>query len=593
MAIDNFKFWCQKVLPLVYDDSLSYYEVLCKVSSKLNEVINSENALMEEWQKFKDEFDNNLYNVVEQIFNEWKNDGTFNDLINNILLGHAVNVKDYGAKGDGITDDTEAFQRAVDTGYNVYVPTSRRENYLLKGTVNFNTIRQTMFSDDDNQPAGTSNLAGCIIFNYNVAIGFQVNVSDVHFKNLSFRTNVVGGVNPRITHCIKALNTVSNEDLDIRVEYCTFFNFAYALDLTGRGVHVRENYFATCDRCVWLNFTPDSEPSTGFRGAKYGYRAVRIIQNRFHDVSQFAIYSQTGTIFSGEITGNVMDTGRGFLRFQNGCNSSIISNNIIDFCQTNAINIQNVCNNTTISNNSFYSDLIENISQITTLTPACISLINTNEGYGNIITGNTINGALSTGILINGSPQTNTIISNNSFERIGDIENPLNSQMPIVTFSNLTSCVISSNTFKPQESQTVPAITHCVNTPVIKDCSFIGNEGILYDMSGQYTLDNVYSQKRLSNYVKNGNYIILTNATATVNLTEGYNTISIPKPADLNAYKNLIAIYNNCSNFNDVTPLSIFSGVTEDNLTFRVNSAQAHNSANFNAYIVRVLNQTY
>lgn len=31
--------WVQKVLPLVYDDSLSYYEVLSKVADKLNELI--------------------------------------------------------------------------------------------------------------------------------------------------------------------------------------------------------------------------------------------------------------------------------------------------------------------------------------------------------------------------------------------------------------------------------------------------------------------------------------------------------------------------------------------------------------------------
>lgn len=37
--IKKMKFWCQKVLPLVYDDSLSYYEVLCKFLEKLNEVI--------------------------------------------------------------------------------------------------------------------------------------------------------------------------------------------------------------------------------------------------------------------------------------------------------------------------------------------------------------------------------------------------------------------------------------------------------------------------------------------------------------------------------------------------------------------------
>ena len=30
-TLQPFRYWCQKVLPLVYDDSLSYYELLCKV----------------------------------------------------------------------------------------------------------------------------------------------------------------------------------------------------------------------------------------------------------------------------------------------------------------------------------------------------------------------------------------------------------------------------------------------------------------------------------------------------------------------------------------------------------------------------------
>lgn len=33
------KFWCFKVLPLVYEDSLSYLEILCKMKDKLNEMI--------------------------------------------------------------------------------------------------------------------------------------------------------------------------------------------------------------------------------------------------------------------------------------------------------------------------------------------------------------------------------------------------------------------------------------------------------------------------------------------------------------------------------------------------------------------------
>ena len=33
-----FKFWCHKVLPLVYDDSISYYEFLCKIAKLVNDI---------------------------------------------------------------------------------------------------------------------------------------------------------------------------------------------------------------------------------------------------------------------------------------------------------------------------------------------------------------------------------------------------------------------------------------------------------------------------------------------------------------------------------------------------------------------------
>lgn len=37
--LSPFRFWCQKVLPLVYDDSLSYYELLCKALDYLNKTM--------------------------------------------------------------------------------------------------------------------------------------------------------------------------------------------------------------------------------------------------------------------------------------------------------------------------------------------------------------------------------------------------------------------------------------------------------------------------------------------------------------------------------------------------------------------------
>ena len=41
--VSRFKFLAHKVMPLVFDESLSYYEFLCKVIAKLNEVIDNEN----------------------------------------------------------------------------------------------------------------------------------------------------------------------------------------------------------------------------------------------------------------------------------------------------------------------------------------------------------------------------------------------------------------------------------------------------------------------------------------------------------------------------------------------------------------------
>lgn len=55
--IDKLKYWCNKILPLVYDDSLSYYEVLCKTSAKLNEVIDNTNGLLDAWNTYKNDID--------------------------------------------------------------------------------------------------------------------------------------------------------------------------------------------------------------------------------------------------------------------------------------------------------------------------------------------------------------------------------------------------------------------------------------------------------------------------------------------------------------------------------------------------------
>lgn len=58
----------QKVLPAVYDDSLSYYEILAKVQEKCNEVV-AANNYMQEWQATQDEVIRELTQAVEDFIN--------------------------------------------------------------------------------------------------------------------------------------------------------------------------------------------------------------------------------------------------------------------------------------------------------------------------------------------------------------------------------------------------------------------------------------------------------------------------------------------------------------------------------------------
>lgn len=69
--IEPFKIWCQKVLPNVYDDSLSYYEYLCKMNEYLNEVINQINTLTEAEEDFQEAMNSAWETYKTNLTGEW------------------------------------------------------------------------------------------------------------------------------------------------------------------------------------------------------------------------------------------------------------------------------------------------------------------------------------------------------------------------------------------------------------------------------------------------------------------------------------------------------------------------------------------
>lgn len=104
MVIEKLKFWCQSVLPLVYDNSLSYYEVLCKVVERLNEeqkqineivneeerlgneVVNVKNKIKELEEYVENYFDNlDVSEEVESVLNKMYQNGDFNAIFAEVV----------------------------------------------------------------------------------------------------------------------------------------------------------------------------------------------------------------------------------------------------------------------------------------------------------------------------------------------------------------------------------------------------------------------------------------------------------------------------------------------------------------------------
>ena len=90
-------FWCHKVIPLVYDNSLSYYETLCKVRHILNEVIKQLELTEEEIEALENYIENNLGEIVSKELNKMLQNGqlsvAFKNKTNYYDLGELSNFR--------------------------------------------------------------------------------------------------------------------------------------------------------------------------------------------------------------------------------------------------------------------------------------------------------------------------------------------------------------------------------------------------------------------------------------------------------------------------------------------------------------------
>lgn len=109
-----FRFWCQKVLPLVYDDSLSYYELLCKVVDYINKLIEDEAELSEGFVELKSYVDNYFNDLdyesyIDDKLDELASSGELNRLMQPYFANLSNEVSDIQQKINVLNNRVDTF----------------------------------------------------------------------------------------------------------------------------------------------------------------------------------------------------------------------------------------------------------------------------------------------------------------------------------------------------------------------------------------------------------------------------------------------------------------------------------------------------
>lgn len=128
MDTKYFRFWCQKVLPLTYDDSLSYYEVLCKLKTFVNgladELDTVTENLLEQANAYTDgQIAKSVQEYSEALAQFEKDYQEFSGIVNQTLLGFQAQI----------TENNDRQENEI-AGNRAYTDTRIQQNneYLLE-----------------------------------------------------------------------------------------------------------------------------------------------------------------------------------------------------------------------------------------------------------------------------------------------------------------------------------------------------------------------------------------------------------------------------------------------------------------------------
>lgn len=361
----------------------------------------------------------------------------------------------FGAAGDGVTDDTEAFQNAINTQRNVFVPMKDGQKYLITKTLVLTKYRQAIYGDIINCDWG---YGGCIYYtgSNGIAIDFQGSMQGC--ANLS----VYGSGNNNIAIRFKKDHDITN--IDGSVINCGIRNFHIAVDHWGRGLAFKRNVIMACDIVLnttirneprWAEETPNANnvPQTY---PEYNGRSLFYVDNRFHVIyDRYLVVnsedytSDTETlkqVLNGAvITGNMADLGRGSFEFNAPIKGCIFTNNeFLGVAPDIFFNCLFGCYDSVIANNTIRGLNDSRFNKITMIGKNCFSF---SELFNTSIVGNIIEVFKGYCISCNPGSVKLSAITSNVFSDYS--RNPSNqNERTAIAISDSENNNISNNTFK-------------------------------------------------------------------------------------------------------------------------------------------------